>query len=115
MPLFVGGTTPLWMVPNSLATRSVLTPAAAAELRVLGLAGADITQLGSGRRGCVLSGLSVKGHPLQEMEFQIRDVPEFRDRDDQYLVHGYLGLDFFWTNFKAIRFEFRTARLTFEL
>ena len=41
-------------------------------------------------------------------------VDALRSDDGEYAVDGYLGLDFFFANFTAIRFELKRFRLTLE-
>jgi hypothetical protein len=114
IPVRVGTTFTLDMVPNSIAARSVVTSVAFTRLQALGLVGATVHRLESGGRHCVLNGLTIVGHAVQDLDVQIRDVPQFRMPDGLYAVDGYFGLDFFYANFTAIRFDLRKVRLTLE-
>jgi hypothetical protein len=114
IPLRVGAALTLAMVPNTAASRSVITPVAFTRLQGLGLVGPAVPHIPSGMRGCVLRALTVAGHPLAEFEVQIRDVDALRTDVGESAVDGYLGLDFFFANFAAIRFELKRFRLTLE-
>ena len=103
------------MLPNSAAARSVITPTTFEKLKSTNLAGLTTTQIRSRRQGVVLNALRLMGHQLLDLEFQVRHVAELRLPDGRYVVDGYLGLDFFMANFTAMRYEFRTFRLTLEL
>lgn len=102
------------MIPNSAATRSVIVPPAFEQLRSAGLAGDAIVRLPSRSRHAAIGPLTVGGEPLDAFEFEVRDVAQLRAADGHYAADGYLGFDFFLTHFDAMRFEFRSRRLTLE-
>ena len=79
-----------------------------------GLVGASVHDIQSEWQRCTLKTLTLVDHTLTDMDVQIRDVPQRRMPNGQYAVDGYLGLDFFYANFEAIRFELRKFRLTLE-
>lgn len=112
IPIDVGAKRTLWMVPNTVAARSVLVPSGASRLRQVGLLGADIVDLATGRTSAVLDQLSVAGTPIPALPVQMREVPGLRGSDGEYVVDGYLGLDFFFGPFSLITIDTRTLRIT---
>lgn len=112
IPIAVGGTQTLSMLPNSVATRSVITPAAARSLRREGLLGADIVDLSTGRTTGVLKRLHLADNLIPDLEVQVREIPALRGSDGEYVVDGYLGLDFFFGPFSLITIDTRTLRIT---
>jgi hypothetical protein len=104
------------MVPNSLATRSVVTPATYQEPRGLGLTGLDIVDLPTGRATTILHNVRIGNQPAPDLEVQVRDVPELLAPDGQYLVDGDLGLDYlFFGDFGSIAINTGTLRVTLRL
>jgi hypothetical protein len=112
VPLEVGSIRASEMVPNTVATRSVITPSAARRLRLEGLLGADVVELASGRTTRVLSGVRLAGRAVPDLEVRVRDVPALKGSSGEYLVDGYLGLDFFLGLFRQITIDTRTLRIT---
>jgi hypothetical protein len=111
--MIIGHAIALAMVPNSVATRSVITPAAYQRLRAVNLIGLDVFDIHSGRVTSVLRDVSISDQPAPNLTVQVRDVPELLDRDGHYLVDGYLGLDYlFFGDFGAIEINTRTLRVT---
>jgi hypothetical protein len=94
VPFEIDGLVNLAMAPNTIATRSVITPPALALLRAAGLAGADIHDLRSGAKSFLLTRARLGGHPIPNLEVRVHDVDQFRDANGDYPVDGYLGLDF---------------------
>ena len=109
----IGGVATLDLVPNSVATRSVITPTTYHKLRDLELIDLDIHDLKSGRLTSVLRNVSIADLPAPDLTVQIRDVPELLGGDGRYLVDGYLGLDYlFFGDFGSIEINTRTLRVT---
>jgi hypothetical protein len=114
--LRIGNTVPLAFVPNSVATRSVITPVAYQRLRAAGLIGLDVFDIHSGRVTSVLRNVTIAGRPAPDLTLHVRDVPELLGSDDEYLVDGYLGLDYlFFGDFGAIEIDTRRLRVTLRL
>lgn len=114
-PLKVGGHVTLWLVPNTIALRSVIAPPAWRLLRLEGLIGADIVDFRSGHQTCVLRDTRVGGHDISDLVVQVREVEEMRLSGDRYAVDGYLGLDFFLMRFATVTLDTRRLRLTLRL
>jgi len=113
VPTSIGSIATLDLVPNSVATRSVITPIAYHKLRDLELIDLDIHDLQSGRVTSVLGSVSIAGLSAPDLAVQIRDVPELLGSDGRYLVDGYLGLDYlFFGDFGSIEINTRTLRVT---
>jgi hypothetical protein len=113
VPMKVADTIALAMIPNSIATRSVITPAAYQQLRTANLIGLDVFDLYSGRVTSVLRDVSISHQPAPDLTVQVRDVPELLDGEGNYLVDGYLGLDYlFFGDFGSIEINTRTLRVT---
>lgn len=113
VPMKVAETIALAMIPNSIATRSVITPATYQQLRTANLIGLDVFDLHSGRVTSVLRDVSISHQPAPDLTVQIRDVPELLDGEGNYLVDGYLGLDYlFFGDFGSIEINTRTLRVT---
>ena len=116
LQLRVAGVTKLELVPNSVATRSVITPDAYRILRAANLISLDIFDINTGRVTSVLRNVTIGGRPAPDLTVQVRDVPELLGSDDQYLVDGYLGLDYlFFGDFGSIEINTRTLRVTLRL
>jgi hypothetical protein len=114
LPIEASETT-LYMVPNSVAARSVVTPEMHDRLRRLEFADEPIVRLPGRSKHAVIGPLTVVSQPLGVFEFEIRDVAQFRPAGGRNAVSGYLGLDFFLAFSDAMRFEFRSRMLTLEL
>lgn len=113
VPMSVGGVAALNLVPNSVATRSVITPVAYRKLRDLSLIDLDVHDFQSRRVTSVLGTVSVGDRSAPDLTVQVRDVPELLDGDGKYLVDGYLGLDYlFFGNFGFIEINTRTLQVT---
>jgi hypothetical protein len=112
VPIDIGEKRTLAMVPNTMASRSVITTDTAEELSMGGLVGADIVDLSTGRRSHVLRGLRLAGHPIPDFAVRVREVPGLRGSSGVYVVDGYLGLDFFFGLFRLITIDTRTLKLT---
>jgi hypothetical protein len=112
----VGGRLSLELVPNSVATRSVISPEAYQALRAADLIGLDVFDFRTGRVTSVLRNLSINRQPAPDLTVQVRDVPELLTRDRRYLVDGYLGLDYlFFGDFGSIEINTRALHVTLRL
>jgi hypothetical protein len=114
VPLNLGESQDLWLIPNTVASRSVITPSAFDRLREAGLVGADILDFQSGRRSGVLRNVTIANQAAPDVEVRIRDVDELRVAPDQYVVDGYLGLDYLFGAFASLTVDTQTlhVRLT---
>ena len=74
VPLEVGRHATLAMVPNTVAGRSVITPAALQLLRAAGLPGADIGDFRSGRRDYLLRDVRLGGRSVPDVRVPVRHV-----------------------------------------
>lgn len=100
------------MVPNSIATRSAITPVAYRKLRDAGLINLDVFDIHTARVTTVLRNLRIGRAPAPDLAVQVRDIDEFAGRDGRYVVDGYLGLDYlFFGDFRYITIDTRTLRL----
>jgi len=112
----VGGTIALAMIPNSIATRSVITPLAYQQLRTANLVALDDFDLRTGRVNAVLNDVWIGDQPAPDLTVQVRDVPELLAPEGQYLVDGYLGLDYlFCGDFGSLEINTRTLRVTLRV
>jgi hypothetical protein len=113
VPLRIGESGNLLLVPNSVASLSVITPSAFERLRRAGMIGADIFDFPTGRMSCVLRGVTIAGQAAPDLHVRIRDVDELIGADDRYLMDGYLGLDYLFGAFASITVD--TQRLQVRL
>jgi hypothetical protein len=112
----VGNSITMEMVPNSVATRSVITPTTYRRLRGADLIGLDVFDFHTGRVTSVLRNVSIGNRQAPDLTVQIRDVPELLAGDGQYLVDGYLGLDYlFFGDFGSIEINTRTLRVALRV
>jgi hypothetical protein len=112
----VGKILGLEMVPNSVATRSVITPSAYQALRAADLISLDVFDFGTGRTTSVLRVVSINEQPAPDLTVQVRDVPNLLTRDGRYLADGYLGLDYlFFGDFGSVEINTRTLHVTLRL
>jgi hypothetical protein len=114
IPLNIGEFGNLLLVPNSVASRSVITPAAFQRLRRKGLIGADIYDFPSGRMSCVLRDVSIVNQAAPDLHVRIRDVDELLGSDDEYLVDGYLGLDYLFGAFSSVFVDTQRLQVTLK-
>jgi hypothetical protein len=116
VPVNIASDAKLELVPNSVATRSVITPVAYRKLRTARLIGLDVFDLQSGRVTAVLRDVLIGGSPAPDLTLQVRDVPELLDSEGLYLVDGYLGLDYlFFGDFGSIEINTRTLRVALRV
>jgi hypothetical protein len=113
VPLHIGETARLLMVPNTVASRSAITPSAFQRLRDAGLIGADILDFPSGLRSSLLQNVTIAGQSAPDLEVRIRDVDEFLVAPDEYVADGYLGLDYLFGAFASLSVD--TQSLTVRL
>lgn len=102
MPLQIGESSRLMMIPNTVASRSAITPSAFHPLRDAGLVGADILDFPSGLRSVLLQNLTIAGQAAPDIEVRIRDVEEFLVAPSEYVADGYLGLDYLFGAFTSL-------------
>jgi hypothetical protein len=103
------------MVPNTAASRSAITPTAIQRLRDAGLVGADTFEFPTGRTSTLLRNVTIVGQAAPDLEVRIRDVEELRDAPGQYVVDGYLGLDYLFGAFAALNVDTQTLRVRLGL
>ena len=115
VPLAMSDQITLALVPNTVATRSVIVPRAYSMLRTAGLLGANIYDIQTGRQSCVISGATLGGQPIPNIETQVRDVEPFRNQSVEYAVDGYLGLDFLFGKCASLAIETQTLRVRLRL
>jgi hypothetical protein len=115
VPLNVGETGNLVLVPNSVASRSVITPPAFRRLREAGLIGADIFDFPSGRLSCILSNVRIADQAAPDLKVRVRDVDELLVARDEYVVDGYLGLDYLFGAFTSLTIDTQRLRVTLGL
>lgn len=87
------------MVPNPLASKSVISPATFARLVEHGVVHAGIHDLRTRAKSCVLRHLSIEGQSVPDLEVRIREHASFLRAD------GYLGQDFLFGNFTDITLD----------
>ncbi|HEY7036110.1 MAG TPA: hypothetical protein VH482_32555 [Thermomicrobiales bacterium] len=97
--LGVGADQILAMVPNPLASRSVISPATFARLVEQGVVSAGIHDIRTRAKSCILRHLSIEGQPVPDLEVRIRKHASFLRAD------GYLGQDFLFGNFTDIHLD----------
>lgn len=113
MPVGIKDQAKLELVPNSIATRTVITPIAYQKHRSANLIGLDVFDFHSGRVTSVLRDVSIGSRVAPDVTAQVRDVPEFLDAEGHYMVDGYLGLDYlFFGDFGSIEINTRTLHVT---
>jgi hypothetical protein len=115
VPLNIGEFGNLLLVPNSVASRSVITPSAFQRLRREGLIGADIYEFPTGRMSCLLRDVSIVNQAVPDLHVRIRDVDELIGADDRYLMDGYLGLDYLFGAFASITVDTQRLQVTLGL
>ncbi len=115
VPLRVGESQNLWMVPNSVASRSAITQTAFFRLQNAGLIGANIVDFPTGRKSCVLNNARVLGQQVPDLHVRIRDVDEFLVADGEYVADGYLGMDYLFGAFTSIAIDTQTLQVKLGL
>lgn len=103
------------MIPNTVASRSVITPQAFRRLRDAGLVGADIFDFRSGLRSGILRNVTIAGQAAPDLEVRIREVDELLVAPGQYIVDGYLGLDYLFGAFASLTVDTQTLRVRLGL
>src|SRR5205809_517155 len=99
IPLRVGGDHILAMVPNPLASTSVISPATFERLVAHGLVSSGIHDIRTRAKSCVLRHLSIEGQLVPDLEVRIRKHASF------LRANGYLGQDFLFGNFTDIHLD----------
>jgi hypothetical protein len=115
VPMRIGETGELAMVPNPVATRFVNTPPAYRRLKQEGLIYADIFEFRTGRVSSLLRNVRIAKQAVPDLEVRVRDVDALLVAGDEYVVDGYLGLDYLFGAFAAITIETRTLWVTLRL
>jgi hypothetical protein len=111
VPLHVGASRDVLMIPNTVASRSVITPQAFRRLRDAGLVGADILDFRFGHRSGVLPNVTIANQVAPDLEVRVRDVDELLVAPEQYVVDGYLGLDYLFGAFASLTVDTQTLRV----
>jgi hypothetical protein len=112
----IGNVAALDLVPNTVATRSVIVPSAYRRLREANLIGLDVFDFQTGRVTSLLRDVWIGEQRAPDLTVQIRDVPELLAAGGQYLVDGYIGLDYlFFGDFGSVEVNTRTLRVTLQL
>jgi hypothetical protein len=115
VPFYLRDSERLLLVPNTVASRSVITSPTFHRLRRAGLIGADIVDFPSGGLSCVLQNVTIAGQAAPDVEVRIRDVDELLGASGQYLVDGYLGLDYLFGAFASLSVDTQSLQVRLGL